>query len=150
MRRLLLLAAGVLSIGTATARATTINVTVADDALAADGRCSLREAVRSANSDAAQFTGAGECPAGNLADTIVLPAGTFTLSIAGDDALAASGDLDILGEVTIVGAGVGATIVDGGGIDRVFEIQGGVAATLQGLTITGGKAPDGGDGSSDH
>src|SRR3954471_22305338 len=106
MRRLLVLAAGVLAIGASSARAATIDVTIADDAIANDGRCSLREAVRSANLDAAPFNSAGECAAGNLADTINLPAGTFTLSIAGPpDDDAQTGDLDILATLTINGAG---------------------------------------------
>jgi CSLREA domain-containing protein len=150
MRRLLVLAAGVLAIGASSARAATIDVTIADDAIANDGRCSLREAVRSANLDAAPFASAGECAAGNLADTINVPAGHFTLSIPGSDSAAADGDLDILAELTINGAGAGTTTIDGGGIDRVLTVVTGVATTLQGLTITGGKAPDGTVGGADH
>src|SRR5689334_6861016 len=121
MRRLLVLAAGVLTVGAASARAATIDVTVAADAVAADGRCSLREAITAANTDAAVFPDAGECPAGQFADTIVLPAGTFTLAIAGtgEDANA-SGDLDVLSALTLVGAGAGATTIDADGKDRVL------------------------------
>ena len=51
---------------------------------------------------------------------------------------AAQGDLDVTGDITIAGAGAGATIVDGGGLDRVFEIIG--TATLSGMTIRNGAA----------
>src|SRR5262249_28090283 len=45
--------------------------------------------------------------------------------------------------VTIDGPGSNLVSVSGGGASRVFEIDG-VSATLSGLTITGGKADDGG------
>src|ERR1700682_1707889 len=47
------------------------------------GKCTLRAAVQEANATLG-------------ADTIVLPAGTFKLTIVGDDDTAAAGDLDIL------------------------------------------------------
>src|SRR5262245_12191289 len=141
MRRLLLLAAGVLTIGASSADANTIDVTIADDVVADDGRCSLREAVRSANLDAAPFASAGECAAGDRADTINLPTGTFPLSISGTDEDAQAGDLDVLGELTIAGAGAGATTVDANHIDRVLDVKLGVILRLAGLTIKGGKAP---------
>ncbi len=57
--------------------ATTITVTsTADPATpVVDGDCTLREAVLAANTD----TAVDGCPAGSGADTIVLPAGTFTM-----------------------------------------------------------------------
>src|SRR3989304_3589711 len=55
-------------------------------------------------------------------DTIVIPAGTITLTgIAAADANA-TGDLDLTKNLTLQGAGPGTTIIDGGGIDRVIEI----------------------------
>jgi uncharacterized repeat protein (TIGR01451 family)/CSLREA domain-containing protein len=71
--------------------------------------CTLRAAVQEANA----LTGA---------DLIQLPAGTFTLSLTGDDAAAATGDLDLLSEVTIDGAGIGTTIVDASGVERAFDL----------------------------
>ena len=56
-----------------------ISVTTTADEITANGACSFREAVVAANTDIA----VDSCPAGSGADTIVLPAGTFTLSIAG-------------------------------------------------------------------
>lgn len=67
-----------------------------------DGSCSLREAIIAANSDMA----VDGCVAGNGNDTIIIPVGTYSLTIPGvneDGAL--SGDLDITGNLTLSGAG---------------------------------------------
>jgi len=104
----------------------TITVDSADDVIAIDGQCTLREAILNANAD----NGVTDCPdAGDGDDTIVVPAGTYTLSIPGageDDNL--TGDLDITGSTIIQGAGADATIIQAGttplnGIDRVFEVK---------------------------
>jgi hypothetical protein len=98
------------------------------------GGCTLRAAIQ-------------EADAGSGATTVRVPAGRFRLSIApfpeaGSllDMDASNGDLDISGRVDITGAGAGRTIIDGGGVDRVFET--GVLATvhLSDLTVTGGDA----------
>ncbi len=85
----------------------------------AAGDCTLRAAVQEANHD-------------SIADTIDLPMGTYSLTLggSGEDA-AATGDLDILWEVTIEGDGGGNTIVDASLLtprDRVFHVIG-TAAT---------------------
>ncbi|HRI93307.1 MAG TPA: DUF4347 domain-containing protein, partial [Accumulibacter sp.] len=74
------------------------------------------------------------------ADTVQLLPGTYTLNLpgAGED-LNASGDLDLRGNVTITGAGSGSTVIDGNALDRVFDIQAGVTATLSDVTIRGGS-----------
>ncbi|MEC7556086.1 MAG: choice-of-anchor Q domain-containing protein [Planctomycetota bacterium] len=80
-------------------------------------------------------------------DTISVPAGTYTLSLAGvgdDDSV--NGDLDVRQGLTIIGAGAGETIVDADGLERVFQIFGGVAAEFHGLTITGGSVVGSEDG----
>lgn len=92
------------------------------------GDCSLREALIDANAAAGT-------------DTVVLPAGNYTLTRAGtgEDA-AATGDLDILNSVNILASGAGATI-DAGGLDRVFHVLGTGGApvvTMSKLTIRGG------------
>src|SRR5687768_6181835 len=63
--------------------ATTIPVTTTVDELNADGDCSLREAVRAANTNLA----VDDCDAGqnDQTDTITLPAGTYTLTLVGND-----------------------------------------------------------------
>ena len=97
--------------------------------LTAGGTCTLRAAVQQANA----LTGP---------DTIMLPAGTYTLTISGrcEDATA-TGDLDITDDLTITGAGAGTTIIDGNGIDRVFDVWAHVDAS--GVTIRNGNAGTG-------
>ena len=94
----------------------------------AAGTCTLRAAIQEANALAG-------------ADTINLPAGTYTLTLAGrgEDA-AATGDLDITGDLTITGAGAATTIVDGNGLDRVFDISGLISVSFSGVTIRNGHA----------
>lgn len=78
-------------------------------------------------------------------NTIVLGAGTFTLSIQGrDEDSAQTGDLDVTDNLTIMGAGAGETIIDGAGLDRVFDVHPGVTLNLSGVTIVGGFAETGG------
>ena len=68
---------------------------------------------------------------------------------AGDD-LNATGDLDIDdARLTISGAGAAVTTIDGNHVDRVFDVQPNRIARLQGMTVTGGKAPDGTQGKDD-
>lgn len=89
--------------------------------------CSLRAAIQEANALAGT-------------DTITLPAGTYTLSLAGaNEDAAATGDLDLTQSVTITGAGASTTTINANTLDRVFETpNGSVTASLSGLTITGG------------
>jgi CSLREA domain-containing protein len=95
----------------------------------AEGHCSLRAAIEETN-------------ALDGADTIALPAGTWVLTIAGkDEDASATGDLDIDGDVTLQGAGSDATRIDGGALDRVFDIRAGAAASevrFEGLTMQNG------------
>ena len=76
------------------------------------------------------------------ADTIELPADTYRLTIPGrDEDEGATGDLDPKGELTIEGAGEASTIIDGGGVDRVFETLGGDdVLTISDLTIRNGHS----------
>ncbi len=78
-------------------------------------------------------------------DTINLPAGTYRLRIKGaKEDQCATGDLDILDDLTITGAGAASTKVDGRKAkDRVFDVDPFVAVTISGVTITKGKAPGG-------
>ena len=79
-------------------------------------------------------------------NTINLQAGTYQLTLAnngGPEDAAATGDLDLTSAghtITIVGQGAGSTIVNGGGLDRVFQIMRDVTATIQDLTIQHGIA----------
>jgi CSLREA domain-containing protein len=140
---------------TPSAVAAVITVTATADELTANGNCSLREAIRSANLDIA----VDGCTAGNGADEIVLPAGTYTLTIPATTATenaALNGDLDITGVLTITGAGAATTIVEGcavvapattcTAVDRVFDIRPGASVTISGVTVRHGTAFQNGAG----
>ncbi len=64
-------AALLLALGRGVGAAATITVTTSNPNIAADGQCSLIEAIVNANNDAATHA---DCPAGSGADTVVLPA----------------------------------------------------------------------------
>ncbi|MBU1057444.1 MAG: DUF4347 domain-containing protein, partial [Proteobacteria bacterium] len=88
---------------------------------------SLREAIIATNND-------------NGADEILLGSGTYTLSLVGAfEDLGLSGDFDILSDLTITGAGLENTIIDGTGIiGRVFDVWGASIVSISGVTIQGG------------
>ncbi|MFC2173393.1 choice-of-anchor Q domain-containing protein [Acidobacteriota bacterium] len=90
-----------------------------------DADCSLREAIEASNNNAGF-------------DTVILPAGTYVLSLAGagEDANQ-TGDLDITDDLFIEGAGQSSTVIDADGIDRVLDILNGMVEILD-VTITGG------------
>src|SRR6266542_3198398 len=94
--------------------------------------CTLRAAIQEANAT----------PGGNA--EIMLPAGLYTLTLAGSsENAAATGDLDITKSVTITGAGVGQTIIDGNSIDRVFDIRNvGIVVHISGVTIRNGATAE--------
>jgi hypothetical protein len=125
-------------------RAADITVTTTTDVVnGGDGLISLREAIST-------FNGSG----GNT--TIILPAGTFTIALAGSgDDSNATGDFDAAGEggssLTIRGAGGGATIINGAGLDRVFHLRDAADFTLERLKIRNGSisGQDGADGSGE-
>ena len=97
-----------------------------------DGESSLRSAIQEAN--AVEGT-----------DVITLAAGTYDLSIDGHfEDLALIGDLNITDDLTIVGAGAGVTIIEANEVDRIFHIFPGVNVTIEGVTLSGGEAHDGG------
>ena len=62
------------------------------------------------------------------------------LSSGGDDNL--DGDFDISDSLEIVGNGSGLTVINGNGVDRVFDIRSGTV-TLSGLTVKGGASNTG-------
>lgn len=115
----------------------TIPVTTLLDVDAADGLCSLREAIAAANLDAP----GADCPAGAGADEIeiALP-GTILLVV----------DLPGLGEgLTLRGLGVEWTTIDGAGLYSLFDFPGpadgaGDLLRLEALTLLGGVATNGG------
>jgi CSLREA domain-containing protein len=96
--------------------------------------CSLREAIEAANVATGDDTGA-----------VIVPTGTYVLSLLGtnenDDA---TGDLDILNDMGIYGAGMGQTVIDANGIDRVIDVVSSAVDAktliLGDLTLTHGAA----------
>jgi len=110
-----------------------------------DGSCTLREAIIAANTDTASGSVNGECQTGNGADVIVLKDHIYFLSIAGtgEDA-AATGDLDILDDLTIIGKGAKKTFINGNKIDRVFHVIGNVKVNINDITIQNGLSDSGG------
>ena len=57
-----------------------------------------------------------------------------------------TGDLDVTDKLAIIGNGARETIIDGGGIDRVFHNLSSVLLQIEGVTIQNGEATDGFDG----
>jgi hypothetical protein len=138
------------------ARANVIEVDFAGDGFAVDGFCSLREAIDNANQDSMVH---GDCIAGSGADVISLPGWLFTLQQVGaGENLNQTGDLDITGDLTIIGQNPATTIIQAGTSsplgscgdcrDRVFHILPGADVTFSKVTIRYGHAPDGAIGAS--
>jgi CSLREA domain-containing protein len=101
----------------------------------ASNACSLRAAVQEAN----QLPGS---------QTITVPAGTYDLSIPPEDEggfdPAAGGDLDLIGNAIVVGAGRETVIVDGNDLSRIFDVAPGATAHISGMTVRDGTDLGGG------
>ncbi len=107
--------------------------TTADVVNPTDGKLSLREAIDLANAHPGP-------------DVIILKAGPqaykITIDGAGEDNNA-TGDFDILDDLTIKSAGSGFPTINGNGLDRVFDIPSGydnLSLTLNHVVVTGGVA----------
>ncbi|HTZ20794.1 MAG TPA: Ig-like domain repeat protein [Opitutaceae bacterium] len=143
----LALLGGIIPVSPARAATFTVNSTVDSvdvspgNGVAADAanRCTLRAAIMEANALAG-------------ADTIILPAGIYQLTIANAGGVNedndAAGDLDINGPLTITGAGSATTIIEAGtntanGIDKVIAINPicttGFSVTITGVTVRFGR-----------
>ncbi len=100
------------------------------DASCSDGDCSLRDAILLSNTST------------TVDDTITFDPTyapyNITLSVMSGTNSDRKGDLDIKDSVTIVGLGESDTIINGGAIDRVFDISGNTTVTMSDLTIEGG------------
>lgn len=87
-------------------------------------------------------------------DTIIIAAGTYTLTGGALDNGNAVGDLDITkstGNLLIQGAGSGGTILDANNLDRIFHIlsTGANTVTIEDLTLRNGYVQDDGSGYSE-
>jgi len=127
------------------AHGATIAVNGTADEVSSNGACSLREAIQAANTDAA----VNECTAGSGADTVAVPKGTFSLALPGpgEDANA-TGDLDLLSDLTLQGAGATRTTIDAAALDRVLDVLAGTTVTVDAITLTGGSTAAGTAGTS--
>jgi hypothetical protein len=140
MPRLPLLTTVFLMLVAPVADAKVIFVTTGADLVDFAGGCTLRDAVRSANDDLPR----GGCAAGVGDDEIQLPVSKITLTRTGAyDDLSMSGDLDVSGgALTVRGSTLARSVIDAGGVDRVFETDS--PLTIENVTISGGRpGPDG-------
>ncbi|MBU0663121.1 MAG: hypothetical protein KJ990_01110 [Proteobacteria bacterium] len=94
--------------------------------------CTLRAAIQETN-------------ALDGSDVIQLQSGEYLLNKAGaGEDLGATGDLDITGPLSILGSKVGQTVINGNGLDRVFDIHTDASTVLlANLSITGGRSVTG-------
>lgn len=124
------------------ASALEIRVTTTSDSFdgVCDEHCSLREAVYLANETAGEHQ-------------ILLGSGTYRLTlpppmvrgVIQDEEEARNGDLDIIGSMTIRGAGPSRTIIDPQGQDRIFDVLDYAQLELRNMTLRNGFHPvDGG------
>jgi len=124
---------GPLSTFTVNSPVDAVDAAPGDGACATAGAvCTLRAAVQEANALAGD-------------DVINLPAGTYTLALAGaNEDLAATGDLDLASNVTLAGAGATTTIIDANWVDRVLHVTGAYTVSISGVTLTRGNGSGGG------
>lgn len=117
---------------TGPARGATITVDSTNDVVAVDGLTSLREAVQASN-----LLGGP--------DTILLPAGTYGLTMAGSNEDAAvTGDLDVSDALVIASLDGGPVILQAASGDRLLHVLAGGALVLSNLNLTGGSGDFGG------
>lgn len=130
MRAVLLV---LLGLPLAVASAATITVdTTADNLVASDGHCTLREAI--ANVNATGDTTGGDCaPATGGGDTIAFDL-TLPATIRLDPTL---GELSIIQDASLSGPGAGLLAIDGRGQTRVMHVRASFAS-ISNLTIRNG------------
>jgi large repetitive protein len=119
-----------------------------------DGKCDTGQSIPQGKPECTLRAAIQETNALAGADTILLPAGIYQLAISGpNEDAAATGDLDILDNLTVIGAGRDQTIIDGGGLDRVFDIispaspsqpDAAIDVTIAHVTVRNGIASGGG------
>jgi CSLREA domain-containing protein len=109
--------------------------------------CSLREAITAANATPDEPS------------LILLGAGTYPLSQSnGNDEQGLPieenanrvGDFDLLGQITLLGAGADRTLIDGGRSDRLIDVHPDADVEVRGLTLTRGSTLYDGGGIRNH
>ena len=105
-----------------------------------EDRLALSTLTVTSGADSGTGTLRAEIAAANSGDTII-----FSPALDGDTIHLTSGELAIGENLSIKGPGASLLDVDSGGFSRVFDItSASVAATISGLTVSGGKAENGG------
>lgn len=95
---------------------------------AANGECTLRAAIQETNALPGH-------------QTVILPAGEYVLTLNGyGENESGVGDLDITGDLTIVGAGTSSTAITelAFAVGRIFDVREGAAVAISHLTIRDG------------
>ena len=120
----------------------TIVVNTTLDQESADGLCSLREAVQSANTN----TAVGGCNAGTGSDRI-----GFSPTVGTTPILLLSGELTITDDLLIDGTMPfgNRTTVDGNDAGRIFDVASGVTANFTALVLQNGNSGMGGSSAPD-
>ena len=133
---ILILLLGSLLIKDARAVSTIIVDSTADDTIAGNGLCTLREAINNANSNS--DTTSGDCVSGSSGvDTI-----NFDYSLSGDTITLGS-TITIDGDLNIDGGSLGSHIViSGGGTVRLFTINTGIVVSLIHLDLINGYSSE--------
>lgn len=128
-----------LALGQAPALAATITVSTNVPDIAADGNCSLIEAIENANADnAGTHT---DCAFGSVADAIVLPPNsTHTLTAVNNTSFGPTGLPVINSTITIVGNGSTITRETLAPDFRILAVRSGGDLTLQETRVSGGRA----------
>jgi CSLREA domain-containing protein len=141
-----------LALGAAPAAAATFTVdstTDVVDATPGDGTCATASAVCTLRAAVQEANALGDL------DEVTLPAGIYRLAIDGrDEDAAATGDLDVTGPLTLVGAGARTVKISANAtgdelssqpVDRVFDVLPGGSLGLSKVTVDGGGASPGGN-----
>lgn len=115
------------------AQAASLTVTTLSDDPAADGQCSLREAIANANADAQP---SADCPAGSGADAIA-----FAGALAGTVPVGTQLEVTDPDGLTVDGAD--RIIVSGGSSTRVLAVRAGAKLELRHIEIAQGRVTDG-------
>ncbi|MDA8016280.1 MAG: CSLREA domain-containing protein [Thermoanaerobaculia bacterium] len=113
-----------------------IIVNTTSDGIVADSRCTLREAIDSANADEALHG----CTEGSGHDTILLAfSGDHAITVAGsNEDLNQTGDFDVYDDLTIRPQSDSLVRIDGNVLDRVFEVFDGADLRLEGIELRDG------------
>jgi predicted outer membrane repeat protein len=91
---------------------------------------SLRGAINAAN-------------AAGGAQTVTLGAGLFKLTKFSTTETSTAGDLDVTCDLTLLGQNSATTFIDGGGVDRIFDIEGVLNVSFQNVTLQNGLGQSG-------